>query len=165
MTQIRSFTALLALLVVGCGGSSSSTGAGSSGVDQQQQGLCANETRSTPFHVNLAEKSDSGNTTVTIVDAAPALPAMGKVSDKYNVWTLSVTDASGKPVTNASISISPYMPDHRHYSPITPVITSKGDGTYVAESIEFSMEGFWQVVVTVKTGAASEDVLFPICVE
>jgi hypothetical protein len=125
---------------------------------------CAEFKEAVAYHAGLSEKS-TGGTSVSIDDAVPAPPRIGQIAGKYNDWTISVTDSSGKPVTDATVTVDPYMPKHQHHSPLSPIVASNADGTYSATRIDFSMPGFWQTTVTVTTSGGTESVVFPLCIQ
>jgi hypothetical protein len=88
--------------------------------------------------------------------APPAEPFM-------NVFTLKLTDSTGTPIKDATVSLpaanealgwsfskNPWMPLMLHGSSIAPTVTNNQDGTY-AISIYFSMAGLWQIYVVAQT--------------
>jgi hypothetical protein len=154
--------ALVAVLT-GCGGSGSSTGTtgttGTTGADGGPAGKCASEKRATPFHAGMAETSENG-VSVALTASTPAPPRVGP-----NSWTLSVTDATHAAMPGAALTVAPFMVDHGHPSPEKPVIKDNGDGSYSVSPVDFNMNGYWEITITVNTAAGTELVRFPLCVE
>ena len=80
--------------------------------------------------------------------------------NKIHAWTITVTDAQGKPVTDAEISIDGGMPAHGHGLPTQPEVTKNlGDGSYLVEGVKFSMPGEWVMTFTVKSGGKEDTVV------
>jgi hypothetical protein len=78
----------------------------------------------------------------------------------FHTWTITVTDADGKPVNDAEISVDGGMPAHGHGLPTQPQVTKKlGDGKYLVEGMKFSMPGEWEMKFTIKAGGMEETVV------
>jgi hypothetical protein len=54
-----------------------------------------------------------------------------------HTWTVWLTDAAGRPVTDALITIKGDMPSHGHGMPTAPVARSMGGGAYALEGMQF----------------------------
>jgi hypothetical protein len=152
-------------------GSSSSGGSGSSGAgaDGDTIGCNSGGEPFDPFMLGTSKKGKSGLYTFVLTAADPAPPA----SMMNNTWTVKVVDASGKPVTGATISLptsdplwsfayDPYMPRHGHGTAIVPTVTNNGDGTAVLV-MDLSMSGVWDVFVEAKDGATVDGAMFAFC--
>jgi hypothetical protein len=151
--------ALGAMVLAGCSGSGTSTGTSPGSGGQPISGVCAKETRATKYSAGMTEKTSS-NISVSIEDAAPAPPAVGN-----NDWTLSVKDASGNPMPGAALTVYPFMVDHGHTGGRKTIVTDNGDGTYHCTPVNFNMEGYWEITVTVAKDTTKETAMFPLCVE
>jgi hypothetical protein len=114
------------------------------------------------YAVGLSAKSADGAVHATFVDAMPAPPSKGE-----NVWTLELTDAMGSPITGATMTVKPYMPQHGHPSSITPTVTPMAaPGTYQVTLLDLSMPGIWQVTLSVTKGSEPpDDVVFTFCID
>jgi len=66
-----------------------------------------------------------------------------------NDLSLKVTDAKGKAVEDAIISITPWMPDMEHGVNLRTEVKETGKGSYMSDNVGFSMPGKWQLIVTV----------------
>jgi hypothetical protein len=120
---------------------------------------CAADNRKDIYTAGLTKAA--GNLTIKMVDAAPAPPSKG-----MNTMTLEVTDASGKPVDGATVTITPFMPDHGHGSARTPVVTPAGGGKYTASEVYFAMAGLWRVTVSVQMPSAPvQEAIYQFCLD
>ncbi len=146
----------LAACATSTGGASTSTGD-----TITTDSVCANDPRAEPYAVGLSATGTSG-LKVSFVSAAPAPPTMGN-----NVWTIKVTDAQDAPVSGATITLKPYMPDHGHGSSIVPqVMPMTAEGTYQVTLIDLFMPGIWQntFTITPATGPV-QTVVFTFCID
>ena len=72
-----------------------------------------------------------------------------------------ITDADGRPVADAAISIDGGMPEHGHGLPTQPRIKrALGDGVYEIEGVRFSMGGWWEFKVAIASPAGNDVVTF-----
>ena len=67
-------------------------------------------------------------------------------------------------VEGASLTITPWMPDHGHGISEAPVITEQGEGSYGA-SFAFSMPGDWDVSIVIDGESGTDEVVFGYEVE
>lgn len=136
---------------------------------------CEGETRAPTFRPGL--EVEGASITVRVVSARPLQPIVGT-----NQWVLHVDDTNGVAVTGASVTVTPFMPDHGHGSPVRTVVSELRGGDYRASELFFSMPGYWQTRVQVTrtvdagesadAGAATdagapidEEVIVRVCVE
>ena len=89
----------------------------------------------------MQQAGASGVFTFVLVSSTPAPPA-----DQSNVFVLKVLDASGQPVTGATITVDPTMPTMSHGTSAVTV-TPNPDGTYTLEPLYFFMGGLWQTAI------------------
>lgn len=121
-------------------------------------GSCAADTKKDVYAPGLT-KTD-GEIAVRVVDASPAPPAMGT-----NTLTVEIASAD-RPVDDAKLTVTPFMPAHGHGSGIDPVVTSLGGGRYRMANVYFMMPGTWTLTVRVeRPGAAAREVVFAFCLE
>ncbi len=106
----------------------------------------------------LGPRASTGGTfTATVVPDKPL--DVGKLQ----VVRLRLEDASGNPLTGASVAVDGGMPQHGHGLPTKPRVTrTEGDGTYVVEGLRFNMGGWWELKFAVARGAATDSVTFNI---
>jgi len=142
----------LVAALVACGGEAPAPPAKATG--------CAAETRADTFGVGLRKTTASG-VVVSLAEAKPAPPAKGD-----NYFTLRITDASGAPIDDATVSVLPYMPDHGHGSALKSTVTSVGsDGRYTVSRMYLPMAGYWEITFTVTRAAATEEARFGFCLD
>lgn len=145
---------LASSIFAACSNDSSST---ASSPDASAKTGCAAETRGNAYSAGLEKVSASGKLHVRLLSAQPAPPEKGD-----NVWTVELDDDTGKPIDGASVSMTPFMPDHGHGSAKTPVATPTGEpGKYKIDQIYLPMAGYWEMTVHV----GSEQVVFGFCIE
>ena len=76
-------------------------------------------------------------------------------------WQVKVATADGAPVSKALVYMNGGMPEHGHGLPTRPVVTREiAEGTYLVEGVKFSMAGWWEILVAVQLGAASDVTTF-----
>lgn len=145
------------LAVAGCSSDDKSPSTPNDGSDAAATGSCASETRDDTYVAGLEKTSASGKLRVSLLDASPAPPQKGD-----NVWTIAVRDAADAPIDGATITMTPFMPDHGHGSAVTPVVTPAGEtGKYTIDKIYLPMAGYWEM--TIRLG--DEQVVFGFCIE
>lgn len=146
---------LFVIILVSAGVACSSGDAdGSSG-----GGACAADARKDVYAAGLSK--GAGGLSVRIASATPAPPAKG-----LNQVMLELTDGAGAPVEHATITLTPFMPDHGHGSPVAPVVTAAGGGRYGVEDVYLPMAGLWTLTVKVETaGAAPREAVFSFCLD
>jgi hypothetical protein len=88
----------------------------------------------------------------------PAQPVVGS-----NAAVLIVTDAkSNRTIDDAIIEVAPWMTMHGHGSPKKPEIKKTGDGRYRVENLYYTMEGDWDLIVTIQKGASRDTATLPV---
>ena len=150
-TRFRS-ALLLALALGACGGSSQTSSPDAGDVVD-----CTNDTRVSVYTQNLTVNSASAAMKFVLVSSNPAPPAKGT-----DTWALRVTDAAGQPLSGLSLSVVPFMPDHGHFSPVTPQVTPNGGGNYMVTNIYFFMPGVWKTTFT--SASPSDTAVFLFCI-
>jgi hypothetical protein len=122
---------------------------------------CTNDARVDHYAAGMEKSGSNGLYKVKLLASQPAPPA--KPND---VWNLAVSDVNGAPASGLTVVVSPYMPDHRHPPPVTPVVTALAEpGRYDVAMINLFMAGVWQVKVSLSGAGASDAVTFWFCVE
>jgi hypothetical protein len=153
--SLRTYFVAGLLLVSAC--SSEAEGGGSSSGGSSGSTACAQDTRKDVYTAGLAKQNDA--LSVKIVEATPSPPKKGT-----NTMLLQIADGAGKPLDGATVSVTPYMPDHAHGSAVTPVVTPMGEGKYAVAKIYYPMPGLWKVTVTVQMpNSAPQEVAFNFC--
>jgi hypothetical protein len=72
-----------------------------------------------------------------------------------------ITDAQGRPVEGALISVDGGMPEHGHGLPTQPrVKRALGGGVYEIEGVRFNMGGWWELKLAIDSPAGTDRVTF-----
>jgi hypothetical protein len=94
-----------------------------------------------------------------VTDISPPPPSPGNMT-----WTLKVVDASGQPVTDATMATpKTWMPQHMHSSTAQPSVQANGDGTFTVTNLYLYMPGVWQVTFDVQSGSTADSAVFTFC--
>ena len=158
MTTLARLLALPCLVLAACvqtsgggGGTSSTTGA-----------LCDSDPRAMVYAAGLSATSGDGKLKASLAAAQPAPPEKG-----INTWTVQLEDGSGNPVSGATVTITPWMPDHGHGSSIVPqVMPMASAGSYQVTLLDLFMPGIWQVTFDVTPASGpDEKVTFSFCID
>jgi len=101
--------------------------------------------RADVFVPGMRKAGVRGFVRVALVSADPAPPFRGQ-----STWTLYVSDLDAVGIPSATLSLSPYVPDHGHGAATKPVVTA-GDlpGVYVAAPVSLTMQVLWVTTVDV----------------
>ena len=129
--------------------------------DEMSQRGCEAETRDDTYELGM-EKAGA-ELLVRFVDADPAPPDRGD-----NTWTIEVLDlATGMPADDVTLSVEPYMPDHKHGSSIKCDVTKMPEpGELQLSPVNLFMPGLWQVQLHfVRTDMSTDRVDFNFCVD
>ena len=146
----------LILFVVLAAGACADDGGGDDGTSYN----CAAETRDDEFVLGLTKPGDSSRYEFKLMSADPAPPARG---DNTWILQLSTMTAPIAPVTGASMTVTPFMPDHAHGSGKTVLVTPMPEaGQYKLEPVNLWMPGLWEVTI-LATGAETDQVVFRFC--
>lgn len=92
-------------------------------------------------------------------------PASGPAVNQMHAWQVRLSRPDGTPVTQASIAFDGGMPQHGHGFPTRPRVTRElGPGTYALEGMKFSMTGWWDMRLAIRSGDASDTAVFNVVV-
>ncbi len=131
------------------------------GADGGETVDCSSNSRVDTFVIGLEKTGANGQT--LILDAmAPAPPAKDN-----NAWTVTIQDADGNPVSGATVTVDPKMPDHGHGTPIAAEITAGAtEGQYYISKINLWMPGYWEVTIGVDNSMGlSDSFVLKTCIE
>ncbi|MGN6109747.1 MAG: FixH family protein [Kofleriaceae bacterium] len=145
-------TALVAL-AAGCGDDAS---------HHDESYNCAEETRADEFVTGLEKTGAMGKLTFQLLSAAPAPPARGD-----NTWVIQVNSitggSTGAPLTGATMTVTPFMPDHGHGSPKQTMVEAMPEpGQYQLAPVNMWMPGLWETTINV-SGPESDKATFRFC--
>lgn len=123
--------------------------------------LCATDSRAQTYSAGMEQKGAAGALSVKLQSIDPNPVIKGN-----NDWKIQVVDASGAPVSDATITVKPFMPDHGHGSSITPQVAAGADpGTYDVSLLNLFMPGIWTVTFDVTTqDNVTDSSVFTFCV-
>jgi hypothetical protein len=81
--------------------------------------------------------------------------------NRMHAWEVKVTSPAGDPVLHAQIDVDGGMPQHGHGLPTRPRVTRElGDGRYLIEGMKFSMTGWWELKLNVRSQGVADQVTF-----
>ena len=182
MNPSRVAVVFLVLLAAssGCGGGTSSPG-------MRGALTCSSDARAMLYQPGMSQTTSEGHLMVTLLSSLPGPPLKGN-----NTWVVEVRDPNG-PIDGATLSATPFMPDHGHGSSIRVGVEAAGaPGTYrlarprsprgrlardfpnglvptsygYLAPVNLFMSGLWRVTVNVATPAGQHEfVTFLFCVE
>jgi len=146
----------VALMSTACSGDDDGGDKGSTGAPPATG--CAADGRKDVYAPGLSKSA--GTLSVRLLESNPGPPIKGT-----NTMTLEVVDAAGQPVDGATITVTPWMPDHAHGSAVKPVVTATGGGKYTVDEIYLAMAGLWQIKIGVQTagGGPLQEATFQFC--
>ncbi len=84
----------------------------------------------------------------------------GRLKKGKNELDLIVHDKKDRDVTEAEISIQPWMPEMGHGIDIEPVIEEKGGGLYHVSNLVLTMGGHWELRVVVSKDSVADIAVF-----
>ena len=161
IAAIAAFGAV-ASAALGCSSSGGDGGTGgTSGAGTTTSTACSADNRKDIYTAGLAKQTATRALSIKLMDAMPAPP-----QKQSNALILQVVDAAGMPVDGATVSVTPFMPDHGHGSSVKPTVTAKGGGLYDVANVYLPMPGLWRLTVTVQMpNVAAQDAAFQFCID
>ena len=103
-----------------------------------------------------------------LMSADPATPSR----QQRGTWVIQINwEATGAPVTGASLTVTPFMPDHQHgpgdYTPqVQELVAPAPPGQYQISDINTWMPGYWEITIDAMTPDKVEDsAVFKVCVD
>ena len=149
--------AVAALSATGCHG-------GSTGPDADEAMACMTSGRGDTYAVGLQHTGVNAAYVFKMMSATPAPPGRN-----LNTWVIQITwEATGAPVTEASLTVTPFMPDHQHGpGDVTPQVMelTATPGQYQISDINTWMPGYWEITIDAKTPDNTEDhAVFKFCI-
>jgi len=99
------------------------------------------------FAVAIDQRTKNG-AFIYLIQMEPSEPVVGS-----NIVILTIRNAStGATVEGATVKMVPWMSMHGHGSPKETHIKEKGNGIYEASDVYYSMEGSWDLLITIQKG-------------
>ena len=156
------FAVSLLALLGGCGGGSNHAAdmtAAPADLTALIGTLC-NDARADPWQLPLTKPSQHGAFRVSLLASAASPPLIGDLT----TWTLQIADSQGALVDAATIAVEPWMPDHKHGTDAVAHVTPAGTpGQYRVTPLYLFMAGYWTITITITNGAASDTVVYSVC--
>lgn len=133
--------------------------------DADEALACLNAGRGETYTVGLEHVGAAGALDFKLMSATPAPPGFND-----NTWIIQVNAMAagvvGNPVTGATITASPFMPDHQHGSAYKVKVEALATpGQYKLSPINMWMPGYWEVTINVDAGAARDSVIYKFCIQ
>lgn len=92
------------------------------------------------------------------VEAPTSIP-----TNRFQAWSIAVTAADGKPLTETALAVSASMPQHGHGMLVQPRVSRQpGSGKFLVEGLKFHMPGYWEVKLTVTATGQTDDLMFAL---
>jgi hypothetical protein len=133
--------------------------------DADEALACVNSGRGDTYAVGLEHNGVNDAFNFKLMSAMPAPPMRN-----LNTWVIQINwAATGAPVTGASLTVTPFMPDHQHGAgAYTPQIQemSTPPGQYQISDINTWMPGYWEITIDAMTPDKVEDsAVYKFCIQ
>jgi hypothetical protein len=125
------------------------------------EGGCDRETRDDIYSINMVKAGPAGYE-VVLVEADPAPPAKND-----NAWDIQVLAPSGEPMDGMTLTVTPFMPDHGHGTPVVAEVVPEGsEGRYSIFPVNLWMPGLWRVRIAIADDSTTVDTVeYLFCIE
>ena len=125
---------------------------------------CAADTRGETYAPGLDHPEATAD--FKLLSSNPAPPSRGN-----NTWLLQINAMAagvvGDPMAGLEndMTVTPFMPDHQHGSPIDAVITPVANmpGQYQLDPVNLWMPGVWQTTIAFNNGTTQSSTVFTFC--
>lgn len=141
-----------ALCIIACSGTDKAPG------NDAAKDECAAQASLEPLAAGSSQLGENG----VQVELVALIPE--PVARFENTWSVRVSDASARPRDDAQITVTPWMPSHRHGSGRAVAVTPSGSGTFELAPIDLWMPGYWEVQLTLALPEVEDAVVFGTCV-
>ena len=114
------------------------------------------------FKLGMQKTTQNEHFTITLSAASPAPPDIGN-----NDWTIQVSDQSSNALESATITLTPFMPEHGHGTSPADFngVATDTVGTYSIKDFPLTMSGIWQITIDVNDNSNNDKAVFTFCVE
>ena len=131
--------------------------------DADEALACMTSMRGDVYRMDLEKPGVSGAYKFALMSAIPAPPARN-----LNTWVLQISSVvTGAPVTGASLTVTPFMPDHQHgagaYTPQIQELATPGQ--YQVTDINTWMPGYWEITISATSGTVQDSVVYKFCIQ
>jgi hypothetical protein len=130
--------------------------------DADEALACIASGRGDTFVAGLAHPGKDGVLDFRLMTAEPAPPGFNN-----NTWVIQVSSRpAGAPVTNATITVTPFMPDHQHGTAIKAKVEAMPTaGQYRLSPLNLWMPGYWETTIDVRADAVHDSVIYKFCIQ
>jgi hypothetical protein len=142
-------------------------GGGDAPPDADEALACMTSGRGDVYTVGLEKQGTGGALDFKLMSAMPAPPGRN-----LNTWVIQVNSMAagvvGAPAANASMIVTPYMPDHQHGAGAYKVKVAPmpdAAGQYQLSDINTWMPGYWEVTIDATAGTIHDSVIYKFCIQ
>lgn len=151
------------LAILACAVATAACGGGNAAPDADEGLACVEAKRGEDYHVGLEHQGTKGQLDFALMSATPAPPAFND-----NIWIVQINAMSagivGAPAANASLTVTPFMPDHAHGTLPVKVDPMPDAGQYKLSPITLWMAGLWEITIDATAGAAHDSTVYRFCI-
>jgi hypothetical protein len=132
------------------------------GQPDNEGAACRSSGRGDTYTAGLQHKGTNAVYDFKLMSAMPAPPMLN-----LNTWLIQINwEATGAPVTGASLTITPFMPDHQQGADTPQTQEQSTPGQYQIANINMGMPGYWEITMSAKTPDNVEDtVVYKFCIQ
>ncbi|HEX4418292.1 MAG TPA: FixH family protein [Kofleriaceae bacterium] len=151
-----------ASVIAGCSG-----GGSDPPPDADEALACMTSGRGDTYVAGLEKMGTGGQLDFHLVSANPSPPA------RYlNAWVVQINSMAagvvGAPMSDASLVVTPYMPDHQHgagdyKTKVAPMADNPGQ--YQLTDINTWMPGYWEITIDATAGTVQDTVVYKFCIQ
>lgn len=125
---------------------------------------CTQVSGTDEFVVGLDKPGQAGLLAFQMMSADPAPPQRGD-----NTWVVQLSElgsgGAGAPIDGATLTATPFMPEHQHGSPLRVVVTPAGaPGQYTLSPVNLWMPGVWETTIRATSGTTIDSAVFRFCI-
>lgn len=153
------------LVVLAAATTLAACGSGGAPTADADEGVaCVASGRGEMYADGIEHQGMRGMLNFRLTSATPTPPGF---SD--NTWIIQINALSGgvigAPATGATLTVTPFMPDHAHGTLRVNVAPMPDAGQYRASSITLWMPGLWEVTIDAQVGAIHDTTVFRFCIQ
>jgi len=119
---------------------------------------CEMDPTAQTYAAGMMQAGMNGKLSFQLMSSDPGPPLRGT-----NVWELKVLDSMGQPVSGATLTVTPFMPEHGHGSSVVPTVSPDSDN-YKISNLYLFMPGLWRVTIGATAGQVTDSAAFTFCV-
>lgn len=141
-------------------------GGGTVPPDADEALACMTSGRGDTYVVGLEHQGVGGLLDFKLISADPAPPARN-----LNTWLIQINSMAagvvGAPATGASMTVTPFMPDHQHGAGAYQVQVQEmpDAGQYKLSEINTWMPGYWEITIDAQVGGVHDTVVYKFCIQ